>query len=266
MMLAVVIPAYNEAATIESVAVGAASRARWVFVVDDGSTDCTRELAATLPVTLVEHSVNLGKAASLWSGFQAALAVGADAILTLDGDGQHRTEDIPRFVRAHMLDPRSVVVGARMRRAERGPRARRFANRFADFWVSWAAGHRVLDSQSGMRLYPADLLREIDLRHDPSRAFTLESELLIEAAARGYRTIAVLIDAIYGSSPRPSHFRATRDIRRIVFMIAGRLLRRGLYPVGLYRSLRYPSRVMEPEPMSTGSARSVGSSDDARSV
>ena len=124
-----------------------------------------------------------------------------------------------------------------MRRVGPVPRRRRFANRFADFWISWAAGHRVLDSQSGQRAYPADFLRAIDLPHDPTRTFTLDSELLIEAAARGYTTVAVPIDAVYGPYARPSHFRNWLDTVRIAGMIARRLLAARLNLPGLVRSL-----------------------------
>lgn len=247
MNFAIVIPAYNEEATIRAVVIGAMARSNVVIVVDDGSSDRTGEIVAELPVVLLRHEENRGKAQALWSGFERALAGGADAVVTMDGDGQHRADEVPRFVRAHADHPHCVVIGARMRRVEGAPRARRFANRFADFWVSWAAGHRIADSQSGMRLYPAEILRRARVAHDSSRAFTLESEILIDAAKRGHRTVAVAIDAIYGCSPRPSHFRPVRDISRIVVMIAGHLLRSGMNLRGLYRSRRESPLIVDTE-------------------
>ena len=190
--------------------------------------------------------MNAGKAASLWDGIQLALAEGADVVCTMDGDGQHDADDLPRLMRALAAHPSRIAIGARMRYAGPAPRARRFANRFADFWVSWAAGHRVLDSQSGQRAYPAAFLRGLELPHGPSRAFTLESELLIEAARRGFPTVAVPVDAVYGEAARPSHFRPWRDITRIVLMIAGRLVRGGLHLPGLVRSLRHGPLVHDP--------------------
>ena len=246
MKIAIVIPAYNEAATIRAIATRALALTGAVVVVDDGSTDGTSAELAGLPVTLVVHRRNLGKAASLWDGMQAALAAGAEVVATMDGDGQHSADDVPRLVRALAAHPRAIAIGARVRCHGPMPRVRRFANRFADFWVSWAASHPVLDSQSGQRAYPAALLRGLGLPHGPSRGFTLESELLIEAARQGYRTVSVPIDAVYGVAARPSHFRPWRDTTRIVLMIAGRLVRGRLNLPGLVASLRHGALVHDP--------------------
>ena len=108
-------------------------------------------------------------------------------------------------------------------------------NRLADFLVSWAAGHAVADSQSGQRLYPAALLEGISLRHDEKASFTLESEIIIEAARRGYTCVGVPILAIYDPAGRRSHFRPVRDIARIGRMVA--LLGSGMNPAGLWRAL-----------------------------
>jgi len=246
MKTAIVIPALNEVATIRAIAQRASAAADIVVVVDDGSTDGTAAALDGVPITLLRHERNLGKAASLWDGIEAALAAGAGTVVTMGGDGQHDVDDVPRLLRALAAHPQSLAIGARVRCHGPMPRTRRFANRFADFWISWAAGHRVLDSQSGQRAYPAALLRELALPHGPSRAFTLESELVIEAARHGYRTVAVPIDAVYGTAPRASHFRPWRDTARIVAMIAGRLVRGGFYLPGLVRSLRHGAVVHDP--------------------
>ncbi|HEV8106332.1 MAG TPA: glycosyltransferase family 2 protein, partial [Burkholderiales bacterium] len=159
--LAGVIPAYNEVATIRNVAERTLAQLPEVIVVDDGSTDGTADTLAGLPVTLVRNPRNLGKAASLWRGISLAIAEGAEAVVTLDADGQHRPEDIPRLLEAHRADPRALVIGARLHEGDRIPAERYYANRFANFWISWAAGQRVEDSQSGFRIYPAPLLRAL---------------------------------------------------------------------------------------------------------
>ncbi|HEU5176741.1 MAG TPA: glycosyltransferase family 2 protein, partial [Burkholderiales bacterium] len=89
MKVLAVIPAYNEAATVRDVASRALGQIKDVIVVDDGSTDGTAAALAGLPVTLIRNPRNLGKAASLWRGIAVALAEDADAVVTLDGDGQH---------------------------------------------------------------------------------------------------------------------------------------------------------------------------------
>jgi hypothetical protein len=137
--------------------------------------------------------------------------------------------------------PGHIVVGSRRASGRDAPRARFIANRVADFWVSWAAGHPIDDSQSGFRVYPAALIRALAGRPPLARGFAFESEALIEAARLGFSTVAVDIPTIYGDAlRRPSHFRPVADITRIVVMVAGKLFRRGMDPAGLWRSLTLP--------------------------
>jgi glycosyltransferase involved in cell wall biosynthesis len=234
---AVVIPAYNEAQTIRAIAQGALRWTPLVIVVDDGSADATAAALDGLPITLLRNPANSGKAASLGRGFAQALDCGADAVVTLDGDGQHRPEDIPLLLAEHERNPRAVVVASRLHDDANFPRDRYLANRFANFWIAWAAGQPIADSQSGFRVYPATLLREIKPRTDHAGGFVFESEALIEAGRRGYAIRAVPIPAIYEPRGRRSHFRPILDIARIGRMVAWKLLSRGLYLQGLVRSL-----------------------------
>jgi len=250
MKLAIVIPAYNEASTIRDVAARSLVQAPLVVVVDDGSQDGTSASVADLPVTLVRHPANQGKASSLWDGFAAALDAGADLVVTLDGDGQHRPEDVPRLVTAAQQHPHRLVIAARLRDRAGVPRARRIGNAIADFWLSLAAVHPIVDSQSGQRAYAASLLRALvqrGLRHDPGASFTLESEILIVAAALGYETVAVPIAAVYFPG-RVSHFRATRDVTRIGRMVARHLLAARMAPRGLWRWLTRAPHVLAATP------------------
>ncbi len=235
------IPAYNEAATLREVALGALAVLPRVIVVDDGSEDGTAEALEGLPVVLLRNRRNRGKAASLWRGFRYALRRGARGIVTLDGDGQHAPEDIRRLLQEAARHPGRLLIGARARAPRRSARARYLANRFADFWISWAAGYPIADSQSGFRLYPAGLLRALRLRHHRARSFVFESEVLIAAARLGSRAIPVPVSACARRGVRPSHFRPCLDIARITAMVAWKLLARGMYPAGLYRSLYAPA-------------------------
>jgi glycosyltransferase involved in cell wall biosynthesis len=238
MTLAVVIPAYNEAATIADIVRRARQQVEWVIVVDDGSRDDTAVQAETAGAAVVRQSVNQGKGASLWRGMQTALARGAEAVITLDADGQHRPEDIPKLLAARQRWPGCPIVAARLECREAAPRLRRFANGMADFWVSWAAGCPIPDTQSGFRLYPAEFLRRATGPEPGRRGFAFESALLMQAGRQRRYPGVVAIATIYPAQGRPSHYRPWRDTLRIVDLVAWSLLRRGLYPLGLLRSLR----------------------------
>jgi len=231
-----VIPAYNEAPTIRDVATRALRFLPDLIVVNDGSTDDTAAALQGLGITLISSPTNLGKGASLWRGFALALAEGADAVVTLDGDAQHCPEDIPRLLEAAQAHPGRIIIGARLWDRDHVPPLRYLGNRFANFWVAWAAGFPVADSQSGFRLYPAALLRDVSV--DPGGRFAFESEILIEAGRAGVRSAAVPIAALYPARARPSYYRSTVDTARIARMIAWKLVSRGLHLPGLLRSLR----------------------------
>jgi len=275
----VVIPAYNEAATIRDVASRAIQQCKHVIVVDDGSTDGTAEALVGLPLALLRNPTNRGKAASLWRGFQQALAAGASGVVTLDGDGQHAPEDIPRLLAEAACYPDHVIIGARRRDQRRAAFWRYVANRVADFWISWAAGSSFADSQSGFRVYPASLLSRVNINHEKVRNFVFESEILIDATRSGHRSLAVPIEVLRRPGARPSYFRPVLDIARITGMVGWKLISWGMYPIGLYRSLfgqtsslssEYrggdegaPARCAEPTPVICGARSQVDEKKEA---
>ena len=144
--------------------------------------------------------------------------------MTLDGDGQHLPEDIPRLLDAHARHRNAIVIGARLHDRHRIPLDRYLANRAANFFIGWAAGQAVADSQSGFRVYPAALLRALSACCERAAGFVFESEILIEAARSGTEIVAVPVAAIYEPRGRRSHFRPVLDIARIGRMIAWKLV------------------------------------------
>ena len=239
----IAIPAYQEAATIRVLAQEALAQSPNVIVVDDGSTDGTAQPLAGLPVTLLVHPHNRGKEASLRTAFAHALRQQAACVIAMDGDGQHDPADAPLLLATWRRHPRHIVIGSRLHDRSQFPLARWRANRFACFWISWAAGHPIADSQSGFRAYPAEVMRLALGRGVRGSRFTFESEVLIEAARHGHPTLALAIPGRYPANARPSHFRPVWDITKIVLMVGGRLLRSGMAPVGLWRSLQ-PATVL----------------------
>ncbi len=244
MSHAIVIPALNEARAIRAVVESALAQCPHVIVIDDGSTDGTSELIADLPIVLLRHATPQGKAASLRDAFREALQRGFSAVITMDGDGQHAAEDIPQMLSAAAHYPGRIVIGARVINREQQPARRRRANAVADWGVSWASGHRVIDSQSGQRYYPRSVMQLVEV--STRFGFVFESEILIEAEWRlGVRTVSVPIQSRYPDDRRASHFRAVRDTTRITRMIIWRILRRGLLLHYYVRFLREPPPLLD---------------------
>lgn len=238
---AIVIPAYNEEATIHSVALRALKQCEKVIIVNDGSNDETISRLKGLPVTIIDNEINLGKAASLWAGFTEAMKNNdIDAIITLDGDAQHAPEDIPLLISASEANPNNIIIGARLANKEDIPAKRYYANKIANFWIAWAAGYPLSDSQSGFRLYPVSLFNNLNISISKSSSFVFESEIIIKAAQKGIHSYPVPIPAVYAENARPSHFRGVRDITLITIMVAKSLASRGFYLQGLYRSTIKP--------------------------
>jgi glycosyltransferase involved in cell wall biosynthesis len=238
--VAVLVPALNEALRIRDVVTGALAHCANVIVVDDGSDDDTCARIADLPVIVLRHPQRLGKGASLRDGFAEALRRGFEAVLTMDGDGQHAADDIPRLLEAGNRHPGAVIIGARLRKRSQQPLYRRLANEFGDWGIAWGTGYQIADSQSGQRLYPAAVAA---LDGVPGEDFVFEAQILISAARRlGTRCVSVPIESRYKSVHsaeefRASHFKPFRDFSRITRHIVLQALRHGDMPA-VYRSIR----------------------------
>jgi glycosyltransferase involved in cell wall biosynthesis len=223
----VVIPAFNEVATIRDVVQRTLQWAEHVILVDDGSQDGTSEAVKDLPIILIRKDRNGGKASALMLGFGRALKEGAAAVITLDADGQHFPEEIPLFLEAFREHPDHVVVGSRLWNRAAVPGIRYWANRLASFWVSWASGVHLEDPQSGFRLYPSSLLESVSAGHGMQQGFTFESEFLVNAARAGYSISFVRIKVMYSQNHmQQTHYDHVRDNARMVRMIAGKLFLR----------------------------------------
>ncbi len=238
--VAAVIPALNEALRIRGVVEGALAHCDHVIVVDDGSDDDTLARIAGLPVTVLRHAQRRGKGASLRDGFRAALQRGSRAVVTMDGDGQHRAEDIPRLIDAGNRYPGHIIIGARLRKRSQQPLYRRLANEFGDWGIAWGTGYQIADTQSGQRLYPAEVASLDDV---PGENFVFEAQILISAARTlGTRCVSVPIESRYRSVHsneefRASHFKPVRDFSRITTHIVRQALGHGNM-AQMYRRIR----------------------------
>jgi glycosyltransferase involved in cell wall biosynthesis len=234
----VLIPAHNEEKTIRATVEGALVHVDHVLVINDGSTDGTVAALAGLPVEIVDHAHNRGKGWRLAEGLDHAIAQGAEAVLTLDADGQHDPDDIPAFLAAAQTAPDSLVMGERTEDRGTMPRVRAFSIGFGDFFISWATEREARDGQCGMRLYPAVLWRRTRVPQTERSHFVFETAILLRAAEAGFGVLRVPIRARYqGFVQRPSHFRPVLDTLRITRTISGFLVKRGLKPRGFLIAL-----------------------------
>ena len=218
------VPGYEEGPRIGAV-VSAASRHMPVLVVDDGSSDDTATQAEAAGARVLRQVPNQGKGAALRAGFRAALDEGWDAVVTLDADGQHEPDEIPRFIAAFATagasGPRPELLIGR-RDFARMPPVRRLANSLGTAAFSWAVGQRIPDNQSGYRLLGRRLMAAM-LGSDEA-GFEFEVEMIAVCLRRGWTLGWVPISTIYAGEPshvRPlahvRHFvRATRAARRLM--------------------------------------------------
>lgn len=242
---AVVIPAYNETLTITQVVSEALKLTPLVIVVNDASQDNTAELVQQTDAILVNLAVNGGKAKALQAGFKKALSYNVGAVVTLDGDAQHNPHDIPKLLAHFAQNPRELCIASRLKERHNAPRSRRIANGIADFWVSWAAGQPIADSQSGFRLYPTSLIKALNFPYENRSGFVFESEVLVDAAHLKYGFAFIPIETVYAENRRASHFRAGFDITQITFMVAKKLLKKGMNLPGLVRSLTQKPNIIQ---------------------
>jgi glycosyltransferase involved in cell wall biosynthesis len=209
-----IVPAHDEGPRIEAV-VREASRHLPVLVVDDGSSDDTAARAEAAGARVVRQVPNQGKGAALRAAFRLALDDGLDAVVTLDGDGQHDPAELPKFVAAFAdASPRpELVVGRRDFR--RMPPVRRLANVLGGAAFSWAVGQRVPDNQSGYRLLGRRLM-ERTLSSD-ERGFEFEVEMLTLAIRDGLPIAWVPIRTIYAGEP--SHIRPVDHLGQFIRIV-----------------------------------------------
>ncbi|MBF0556886.1 MAG: glycosyltransferase family 2 protein, partial [Nitrospirae bacterium] len=204
------IPAFNAAATVGAVVRGSLKHLSSVYVVDDGSSDDTAEVALAAGAEVIRHAVNMGKGQALRAIFERAAGDGYEAVVTLDADLQHDPCEIPLFLSAHAAHPEDIIVGSRMREKDKIPRDRYNSMHVARFYISLAANQFIEDTQCGFRLYPMSVVKGMELT---GQRYVTETEALIKAGDSGATVRFVDVRAIYGNNG--SHFRPVMDITAI---------------------------------------------------
>jgi glycosyltransferase involved in cell wall biosynthesis len=193
---AAVIPCYNEAPCVGAVIAGIREHLPQVIVVDDGSTDGTGSAATAAGAEVICLGPNSGKGTALRAGWQHASRRGFAWALSMDGDGQHAPEDIPKFFARAQSQAAELVVGDRMANASAMPWLRRQVNRWMSRRLSALAGAHLVDTQCGFRLAHLETLLRLPLS---ARRFEIESETLVSFLGAGRRVEFVPIRVIYQS-------------------------------------------------------------------
>ena len=208
------IPTYNNGGTIADVVRKTLEACSDVIVVNDGSTDNTRQaLEAIEGITLVTYDQNRGKGYALKQGFKKALELGFAYAITLDGDGQHYPENISLFLQANIDHPGALIIGSRNLDNVDRSKGSSFANKFSNFWFYIQTGKNLDDTQTGYRLYPIKKLNFLWLL---TSRYEAELELLVFASWHGVELVPIPIEVYYPPrEERVSHFRPALDFSRI---------------------------------------------------
>lgn len=224
MKVTAIIPSYNPdgqlARVVEELAGAGFAR---VIVVNDGSGPAYApifEQVATMPgCKVLSHPHNMGKGKALRTALEAFLAApeGDIGVVTLDGDGQHRTEDVAACARALEDRPDSLVLGTRDFSGKDIPARSAFGNKMTRLLLRLCFGVRVCDSQTGLRGIPAGFARRLlDL---PGDRYEFETHMLLEAKRCEVPFVEVPIQTIYIDDNAASHFRPVADSLRIYTLL-----------------------------------------------
>ena len=192
----IAIPAFNEEVGIGSVVLSSRRYSDEVVVVDDGSSDRTAEIANRAGAHVIEHGENMGKGRAVRTIFEYVRGRDFDALVLLDGDGQHVTEDVPEVAGPVIAGKSDMVIGSRYIDPSRNetPRYRRFGQRVLDTLTGQTARTSLSDTQSGFRALSPDAVERLSLRTD---GMGVESEMIDSAVQQDLRIEERPIDVRY---------------------------------------------------------------------
>lgn len=221
--IAAVIPAFQAEPSVGDVVRRAREVLPTVVVVDDGSTDRTSEAARAAGARVVRLERNMGKGKALRTAFFDLFPRGFAAIVTLDADGQHLPEEIPKLIESLRSTGADLVLGTREHLFGEMSPVRRTSNWLSSWAIAKVAGVRLSDAQTGFRLYTERLIVRTGF---PEQRFEAESAVLVRAARLGFRIAAVPVRLGFADGRCTSHYRPLIDSLRI----AGAVTRARLRP------------------------------------
>lgn len=190
-----VIPFYNEEKFVRNVVLKTLEYVDCVIAVNDGSTDNSESLIKDLKdVLIISSKVNKGKGFSLQSGFNKAIELNCDIVITLDADNQHNPELIPEFINAS--EDFDIVIGNRLDDIKNMPFMRILSNKITSFLLSVKTKQKIYDSQCGFRAIKSNVLKKV---RTTFKGFEGESEMIVIASRCGFRIGFVGIPTIYAN-------------------------------------------------------------------
>jgi glycosyltransferase involved in cell wall biosynthesis len=221
MKIAVVIPAHNEAQTIGPLVEAVSALGYDCIVIDDGSVDKTDVAAGGAHAVVLKTKTQRGKGNALKVGFDYVMKNGYEALITMDGDGQHSPSDIPAFVACYQNTNADIVSGNRMHNPRGMPPVRLATNRLMSWLISFFCRQHIPDTQCGFRLIKTNVLRAVKLE---SSDFEIETEVLIKARKKGFKIVSVDIQTIYRNEV--SKIQPVRDTVHFIAYLWHELLRK----------------------------------------
>lgn len=206
--IAVLIPAYEEAENLPHVLRRIPKEVEGVptevLVLDDGSRDGTDRVAAREGAVVARHVTNRGGGAALRTGYRLMVESSARVVVTLDADGQHLPEEMPRLVKPVLSGEVDIAHGSRvLGHAEPGPFSRELGISFFNRLVSFMTRTHVTDCSNGFRAVRTTVLPQLVLRQQQFHT----SEFVIEAIKRGVPSVEVPITVVarlHGKSKKPA--------------------------------------------------------------
>lgn len=211
----VIIPTYNNDGTLLDVIKNVSKYNKNIIIVNDGSTDSTSTILNNLTdrYKIIHFNKNKGKGKAIRQGLKEAVTMGFDYAITIDSDGQHFPEDIPSFTKDICEKGKGIIVGLRNMNQINVPTKSNFGNKFSNFWFTVNTGIKLQDTQSGYRLYPTSIIKEINFL---TKRFEFEIEVLVRSAWKGYNIRNLPVQVYYAvGKARISHFRPFQDFFRI---------------------------------------------------
>jgi glycosyltransferase involved in cell wall biosynthesis len=195
MKITAVIPCYNEAPFIENIVYTTRKYVDLVVVADDNSDDQTIKLARNAGAYVVlNNPKERGTGRNTRLGIKVALHKEADIVVTLDGDGQHDPDEIPKLLKCMTDNNAGLVIGSRFLGFYELPRYRKLGIDFITWLYNLGRKQKITDGQSGFRVYSKELLNVVEI--DES-GFGFSVETLIKARAMGFKICEVPVSCIY---------------------------------------------------------------------